>query len=136
MKRKKGIILALIFLILIVGGLVYNYTFNSEHRDISSEKATVTISAKDFYSQFEANESQATTNYLDKVIETNGEITLIENNDVVLNNRVQVSFNSNEILKFQKGESLMIKGRCVGYDELLEMVKIDQATIINKTKQK
>ena len=33
--------------------------------------------------------------------------------------------------KVVNGISITIKGRCVGYDELLEMVKIDQAIIIN-----
>ena len=132
MKRRKVTILTLIILAMLVGILVYQYTFNSKHRNIANEEATVTLSVDEFYSHFETNESLATINYLDKVVETKGEITLVEDNDVVLNNRVQVSFKSDETLKLQKGDLLIIKGRCVGYDELLEMVKIDQAIIINK----
>ena len=103
---------------------------NAEHRNIANEKATITLSANEFYSHFENDEALATTNYLDKVVKTKGKITLVEDNAVVLNNQVQVNFNSKEALKLKKGELLTVKGRCVGYDELLEMVKVDQATVI------
>ncbi|WP_299113997.1 hypothetical protein [uncultured Winogradskyella sp.] len=130
MRKKIYMLLGVLIIGLISAFLVYNYVFNSEHRDIANEKATVSLSAKDIFEQFQTNEALATTNYLDQVIEMKGGITSIEDNDVVLSNGVQVSFNSQETLKFQKGEQITIKGRCVGYDELLELVKIDQSTLI------
>lgn len=132
MKKKLLVISTVLLVGILTALVVYNYVFQGEHRNIASEKATVSLSADEFYSHFENNEALATTNYLDKVVETKGKITLIEGTDIELNNKVQISFNSKETLKLQKGQSLTIKGRCVGYDELLEVVKIDQATIINK----
>ena len=132
MKRKQAIILGLFVFAILLGVVVYQYTFNTAHRNIANEDATVTLSVDEFYLAFENDEALATTNYLDKVVETKGEITLVEDNAIVLNNRVQVSFKSEEILNLQKGTSLIIKGRCIGYDELLEMVKVDQAIVINK----
>ncbi|WP_340200064.1 OB-fold protein [Ascidiimonas sp. W6] len=128
---KKKIIISVLFLITItVGGLGYNYVFNAKHRDIANEKTAVNLSAETFYIHFKENETLATTNYLDKVIELKGKITSVEDTDIVLNYRIQVGFSAPENIKLQKGETLTIKGRCVGYDELLEMVKIDQATIL------
>jgi hypothetical protein len=132
MKRKQAIILGLFVFAILLGVVVYQYTFNTAHRNIANEVATATLSVDEFYLAFENDEALATTNYLDKVVETKGEITLVEDNAIVLNNRVQVSFKSEEILNLQKGTSLIIKGRCIGYDELLEMVKVDQAIVINK----
>jgi len=105
--------------------------FYSEHRNIADEKTTVTLSANELHTQFLNDEALATINYLDKAIEIFGEITSIENSDVILNDKLDVRFNLDVVLKFKKGELITIKGRCVGYDDLLEMVKIDQATIIN-----
>lgn len=132
MKKKKIIIICVILLAFIVAGLVYNYTFNSKHRDIANEKASVTLLAKELFSEFQKNEDLATTNYLDKVIQLKGTVTSVEENELAINDQIQVIFKTGQMPKITNGTELTIKGRCVGYDELLEMVKIDQATIITK----
>jgi hypothetical protein len=132
MKKYYKIITAIAVVGVILAGLTYNYTFNSDHRNIANEQAEVTITATELNAQFLANEALATATYLDKVIEIEGTITAIETDEIVLNNVVQIQFDS-EILTTQKTEaSLRVKGRCVGYDELIEMVKIDQAVLIKK----
>lgn len=131
MKKKKVIILIGI-LAIGAGIIVYNYTFNSKHRDIANEEATSTLSAEKLYTEFQNDEALATTKYLDKVIEIEGEITAIEEGELVLSHQIQVRFNGAVMPKVANEAFLTIKGRCVGYDELLEMVKIDQATIITK----
>ncbi|MBC2844395.1 OB-fold protein [Winogradskyella flava] len=132
MKRKKIIALLSIFVLILVAFFVYDYTFNSKHRDIANEEATVVLSAVNLFNDFQKDEAVATTKYLDKVIEIKGSVSAIEDNAIVLNNQIQVGFNIGETPKLTNGTALTIKGRCVGYDELLEMVKIDQATVINK----
>ena len=133
MKRKKIIILTLILLVISVAGLVYNYTFNSKHRDVVNEAASITLSSKELFSHFQNNESLATANFMDKVVEVKGELTSIEEGMVVLGHQIQVGFDEEGMPKVAGKTSLTIKGRCVGYDELLEMVKIDQATVINSS---
>jgi len=130
--NKKKVIILIGILVILFGGLVYNYTFNSKHRDIANEEATSTLSAEKLYADFQNNESLATTNYLDRVIEINGKITVIEKNELVLSGKIQIQLNDTVMPKVTNEGSLTVKGRCVGYDELLEMVRIDQATIITK----
>lgn len=133
MKKERIIIISVVFLFAIItAGVVYNYVFNSAHRNIATEDASMVLSANELHTHFLNDEVSATAKYLDKVLETTGEITSVENNDVTLSNKIQVSFNSEDLPKAQNGASVTIKGRCVGYDELLEMVKIDQALIIYK----
>jgi len=133
MKKSHKVIIGLVFLaVLLVASITYNYVFLGEHRDIASEQADLTISATDLNAQFLADESLATTTYLDKVIEIEGVITAIESTEIVLNDQVQIRFTSEISTSQKNGAFLKIKGRCVGYDELLEMVKIDQAVLINK----
>ena len=131
MKKKRNIILGFMFVFVLVCGIGYNYTFNSKHRDIANEEASLSLSAKELFSHFQNDEMLATTNYLDKVLEIKGNITAFENGEMVLSNQIQVRFN-NELPEIINDASVTIKGRCVGYDELLEMVKMDQAIIINK----
>jgi cell division protein YceG involved in septum cleavage len=128
---KKKIILTLILLVILLASLVYNYTFNSKHRDVVNEEASITLSSKELFSHFQNNEALATANFMDKVVEVKGELTSIEDGMVVLDHQIQISFDIEGMPKVEGKTSLTIKGRCVGYDELLEMVKIDQATIIN-----
>lgn len=132
--KKKQIILSAIVLIAIVGALlVYNFVINPEHRDIASEKATVTISATDIHNQFSTNEAEALNKYLDKVIAVSGTISEIETNAIVLEDKIQVGLLPEENTAIKSNTSITVKGRCVGYDELLEMVKIDQATLTTNT---
>ncbi|WP_411895354.1 OB-fold protein [Winogradskyella sp. A2] len=129
MKKKIGILLAIILFTIIATALVYDYAFNSAHRNIAEEQASASVTANELLSQFQKDEALSTTTYLDKVIEITGKITAVETNSIVLNDQVQVDFMQNTILNVRLDSSIKIKGRCVGYDELLEMVKIDQATI-------
>ena len=133
MKKKSLIIGIVLSLAAISAYLVYNYTFNSAHRDIAQEKAEITISAEKIQSDFLENETIAIATYLDKVVELNGEITSIDGNEIILNDRVVIGFNGQESSEILEGAFVTVKGRCLGYDELLEMVKIDQATLIDKS---
>jgi len=133
MKKKSLIIGIVLSLVAISAFLVYNYTFNSAHRDIAQEKAEITLSAEKIQKDFLENETIAITTYLDKVVEISGEITSVDGNEIILNDRVVIGFNNQNSLEIIEGTSVTMKGRCLGYDELLEMVKIDQATLIDKT---
>lgn len=133
MKKKSLIIGIVLSLVAISAFLVYNYTFNSAHRDIAQEKAEITLSAEKIQKDFLENETIAITTYLDKVVEISGEITSVDGNEIILNDRVVIGFSSQDSPEILEGASVTMKGRCLGYDELLEMVKIDQATLIDKT---
>lgn len=130
MNKRTKIAIGVLVIALISALAVYNYVFNTAHRDIASEAATASISAKNIRNQFEANEGLATTTFLDKVVEVKGEITDLEGLDITLSNGVQATLSAKDTLKLKKGSTITIKGRCVGYDELLEVVKIDQSTLI------
>jgi len=131
MSRKKKMII--VFLVLIVGIIcsVYFYTFHGKHRDIAQEEATEKFYAPALLSNF-IKQDNVPNKLVDHVIEVRGVLTSNENSTVVLNGMVQVDFAKIPNTPLKTGEDIVVKGRCVGYDELLEVVKIDQATrIIN-----
>ena len=69
--------------------------------------------------------------YLDKTIQVSGKISGIDKNLVILD-----SYITTQISPIKKdlsiGNEIVVKGRVIGYDELLEELKLDQCTIINK----
>jgi len=129
--KKSKLISAIAFLLAILlfyAGYGYIY---KEHRDISNEKAVITKSATKLYSLLIENENTTSKEYIDKTVIVNGKVTEVDENTIVLNNKIQVVFKNNFNRKLLN-KSIIIKGRYIGFDDLLELIKIDQATQINK----
>lgn len=127
MKVKKKIIVLIPILGLILLSIsIYNYLYKG-HRNIAEEEIAHQLSTKKLNDALRTNTSSIT--YIDQVIQTHGKITAVEQNTIVINNSVQVSFQDN-VQGLAMENIIAIKGRCVGYDDLLEVVKIDQAVIM------
>lgn len=131
MKKRRSYIIGLVVLaIAVLGGFAYNMTFNAKHREIAKEEVDFTIAADELLYLFANDEEASVQKYMDKVLQISGNITEVELQSIVLDSRVQVNFSPNSESNFKKGQHTTIKGRCVGFDELLLQVKIDQATVI------
>lgn len=130
MKGKKPyILLSIAILLIILSILTYNYIYK-EHRNIAAENVSFNVSASKLNSDLSTPDKAL--EYIDKVVQIHGSVTAVEQNAVVIDDKVQVNFIENvsdNNLSIQK--KITIKGRCVGYDDLLELVKIDQATLIH-----
>lgn len=126
--KNKFTLIVLIFLIL--GGALYFYIYK-DHRDISSEKATFTTTTDHILQEYKEDEKAASKKYLDKTIIVQGQITNLDltNNTIVLDRRL-----SGKLIKafpsININDSVSIKGRFIGYDELLEEIKMDEVSII------
>ncbi|GMN09035.1 hypothetical protein MTsPCn9_05090 [Croceitalea sp. MTPC9] len=119
-----------IVLMVMAGAIINKKVINPEHREISEEKTDFTISAENLQFHFANDPGKATKKYMDRVVEISGNITEVEANSMVMSNRVQVDFLDSLNSQLNIDGNVTIKGRCVGFDELLLMVKIDQATIL------
>ncbi len=131
MNRKINFALACILLLVVLIGSGYYYVFKSGHRDISKETATANFQAPELQYEFKKLEAD-TSIYADQVVKVTGHVTSIENKTIVLDNMVQVDLLVVPDPLIQNGKSISIKGRCVGYDDLLEVVKIDQASFLTE----
>jgi len=128
--RKKSTQRILIFLALLIAGSYGFYKYlNKPHRDIASEKAEFELKTSELV-DYMANDEKAKL-FIDKVVETSGAISSIEKDAVILDDKIQVNLNPEFINTITVGQKITVKGRCVGYDDLLEIVKVDQATILN-----
>ncbi|WP_178991028.1 OB-fold protein [Winogradskyella schleiferi] len=124
---KKLIIFGILIISVIAG---YNYIFQ-DHRTIEDETAEFIISASAIGNQFSNDLKTAEATYLNKTIEVSGRISEINTTEVTLDDKVFCQFSEALEASIQQNSKLKIKGRVIGYDDLLEQVKLDQCTIIN-----
>ena len=125
--KKKWIVFLLLIVFVAITVILYVY---KPHRNIANEDANIKINATELFNEFSRNEKVANTKYLDKVIEISGQVTTVDNknNTLTLDNHVNVNFLTNP--QIELGQKIKIKGRCVGYNELMEEIILDQATIL------
>jgi hypothetical protein len=130
MKTNKKYLLLGIFalvIILIIGGYLY---LNPSHRNIADEEVGFMVTTSELEESF--RRAGPETKMADQVIKTTGEITELDEKSVTLDGKVEVSFTNKLSAEVELGMEVTIKGRCVGYDDLLQMVKIDQATLMER----
>ena len=128
MKKKIGI---LVIVAIAVAVIVYFYAYK-EHRDIASEKSDYTLTVAKLQTEFTKNDSLANSKFQDKTIEISGLITQIdiESKGIVIDEKLSGTFKEKLPSDLIKGIKIKIKGRFIGYDDLLEEFKIDQITVI------
>ena len=130
MKKKNIIVFSLIIAVALIA-FVFNY-INKDHRDISTEKSDVHTTSTAFFSSFTANQKEFDNQYLDKVVELSGIITTIEDNSVILDEKIVVSLKDQDATTLGNNNKIAIKGLYVCYDDHLEQLKFDQDTFTTK----
>jgi hypothetical protein len=135
MKKKTWKIVVGIFLLLLVSGGLYAYKeFTRKVKDLTHVKAGVSIDAGKLVSEFEANEAEGNSKYLDQVIAVRGKVKTVEKNGqgyftVILGEEnsmssVRCSMDSvhqQDVASLASGTIITMKGSCTGFnkDELL-----------------
>ena len=123
---KKKILLFVFTLCLFFLG--YNYLF-PDHRTINQEEALFNVEASILFDEFIDNSKQAENKYLNQTITVSGVITSFNTENIMINNKIFCKFD-NIVNKININDSIVVKGRCIGYDELLEEIKLDQCSIV------
>jgi hypothetical protein len=131
MKRKKTATIIVTLLVLASAGIYFYYGFLfKEARNIASELPSLRTSATNLTNDYNSNQEKSDSLYLNKTIEVTGKVTKETDSVVVIDNTVFCLFiqkKKNKLLYSQ----VTVKGKCIGYDELFQEVKLDQC-IINK----
>lgn len=132
MKRKK-IALGIASLLLMASAGIYLYygVVFKEARNIESETPDLNVSAAKLFSDYNTSPEKADLKYLNKTIQITGKIIKETDSVIQLENNIFCLF-----IKKTKtpiiNNTVTIKGKCIGYDELFQEVKLDQCTINNK----
>ena len=130
MSKKTLIIIIVSFVILIAGIAGYNYIMNFGARDLNTETAAFSVTSTSISKEFASDIESANKKYLEKAVAVSGKITAIKNQEIILNDNVVCNLKSNE-KSLQINQNVTLKGRIVGYDDLMGEVKLDQC-VINK----
>ncbi|WP_431125616.1 hypothetical protein [Flagellimonas flava] len=126
MARKY--LLIFIAIAIVALAIVGYKTLYPESRNILKEEAAHQITALSLFEHFSEEKG---AQFIDQAIITTGRVTEIDQQSIFLDHKVQINLLDTPHSAIQIEDYLTIKGRCIGYDDLLEIVKIDQATITN-----
>lgn len=127
MKKRYYIYILALFILALYFGYSYIY---QDHRNIETESANFVLEASAFSEAFVNSPNQAELKFINKTIEVTGVITDLNQTDITLDQSIFCQF-STAITPPQKVDTtIKIKGRCIGYDDLLEQVKLDQCSIV------
>jgi DNA/RNA endonuclease YhcR with UshA esterase domain len=108
---------------------------------VSESKAAITITAVEFYGQYEQSETLANAKYINKVIEVTGTIAAIQTSDkscsILLDaeqptgavNCVFSNEGKNRIMSLKKGQKMTVKGKCSGF--LMDVNLVDCVMVNN-----
>jgi hypothetical protein len=128
--NKKVKIILIIIVIITIGYFSYDFMVYGGARDIQSEESAYKFNSKDLLAEFNANSEVASKKYADKTIEITGIVTEKNEKFIILDNSIICEMQSPSKTEI-KGKSITIKGRYVGFDDLLGELNLDQCNIIN-----
>ena len=126
----KKLLIGGIFLTIAISFGVYRYIYQ-DHRDIATEKADFTLTVPKMYDEFLSDEEKANAQYLNKTIAIEGKITAVDpsDNSIVVDEKLWGILLDSTKVPLNIGSEIHLKGRFLGYDDLLEQLKFDQVTI-------
>lgn len=122
--KKIGFISLLVIAILAV--IAYNYLYQ-DHRDVAASEAVESFSTSELIKLFTDADSKNDLKALDQVIALTGSVTQVNEGQIIMDDQIFVEIEDFTGVEVQ--QQITIKGRCLGYDDLMGEVKIDQATM-------
>ena len=143
LKKRRKFIWPLI--IIVIGLAVWQglKEYNRTNKDLANVKADVKISSVDLIHEYELNDSSANQKYLDKVVETVGNIKKIEKDEkgyftVVLGDMVNPSsvrcsmdtVHNEDAARLTAGSSATVRGMCTGFNK--DEMGIGSDVILNR----
>lgn len=123
--RKYWILIAIV----IMAVMGYNYLYK-DHRNIEGEKAEYSLTVQQLYSEYTNDPVVSQNKFLSKTVEITGLVSDINETEITLDDMVFCQF-SKELpqQEIKLKSKITVKGRFIGYDDLLEQIKLDQCII-------
>ena len=122
--KKSRIIISLV-IISLLGFFTYEYVMHGGARDLSTEKAEFTLSSKAILEEFTTNQELSNKKYLEKAVAIKGTITDVNSTQIIVDNAI-ICILKNPNTTLVKNQSVTVKGRVVGFDDLMGELKLDQ----------
>lgn len=113
--------------IIALGAIIY-YS-NSIQPNYESEDPILTTDASELIWRFQVGASK---DLLFQIVQVNGRVTGRDSLLVILNHKLICAPDPNTTLNISIGDSVTVKGRCIGYDDLLEEARMDHTFLISR----
>ncbi|MEO7975690.1 hypothetical protein [Flavobacterium sp.] len=126
--KKKIILTALAITVLAVFG--YYYVWYGGARNVSAEDAVFNVSSKSIIAEFNSDIDKSNTKYLEKAIAIKGVVSKINQKQVIIDNTIICDLKESDS-SIKEGQQVTLKGRVVGYDDLMGELKLDECSVIN-----
>ena len=123
LKKNKNILLGLLLVCAIYGAYTYAY---KPHKSIEELDSNYIGASNNFLEKASVNFNE----WNSKVVELTGKITGLDSKGVTLNNQIFCQFsNPLKIKTLNLNQKITIKGRVIGYDDLLDELKLNQCIL-------
>jgi hypothetical protein len=127
MSKKVKIIGILLVAVLLIG-ISINYVFHGGARDLATEEAEFKVSSKEITEEFTKDVAKANLKYSDKAIAVSGKVTAVSDSIVTIDNTIICNFKTPDN-SIKNEQFISVKGRLVGFDDLMGELKLDQCSI-------
>jgi hypothetical protein len=128
LSKKSKIAFGVLFIIVIAVFSVYKYS-TKPPAEIEDRSVDFTGTYKELFREIEINAAL----WQDKIVLISGEISSLDDKGFVLSKNIYCILKEVSILKkITSKQNIIIKGRIIGYDDLLEELKLDQCIIQKK----
>ncbi|WP_417939702.1 OB-fold protein [Flavobacterium sp. RS13.1] len=126
---KKKIILATLA-ITALGAFGYYYVWYGGARNVSAEEAAFSVSSKNIIAEFDSDIEKSNTKYLEKAIAIKGTVSKTSPKQIIIDHTIVCDLKESDPA-IKEGQPLTLKGRVVGYDDLMGELKLDQCSVVN-----
>ncbi|MDP6614560.1 MAG: hypothetical protein QF835_06020 [Candidatus Marinimicrobia bacterium] len=123
---NKKIVIILLPLVLLMG-FFYFFNYRETHTDWTEIKPQISLSAKELLQRYQINEKNNLTNI---VVQVSGMVTALDDSLYILDKAVVCKPAADIKFNINKKEFVTVKGRCLGYDDLLMEVRLDHVVVI------
>ena len=131
MKKKTFLFIGILVLFAVSYG---GYLYNKPHKNIAETAPELTITAQELIQDFNEDQTQISTELINKVIKVEGIITTIEKTNesiiVILDEGIKCELNNKSQI-LEKGQKITVKGVYSGFDEMFNEISLIRCHLIN-----
>ena len=125
LSKKNKLIITFLLVFSVIGFAIYTYAMQPPTA-IENKKIDFSGASDELL----LNILDDTKAWQDKIVVVSGEVTNIDDKGIMLSSKIYCQLKQlTDLQKINPSSNISIKGRIIGYDDLLEELKLDQCII-------
>ncbi|MAD29870.1 MAG: hypothetical protein CMC00_02455 [Flavobacteriaceae bacterium] len=125
LSKKNKVIITILLVFSVIGFTIYTYAMRPPTA-IENKKIDFSGSSDELLLKI----IDHTEEWQDKIVVVSGEVTSLDDKGILLSASIYCQLKDTTVLKkINPSNNISLKGRIIGYDDLLEELKLDQCII-------